>query len=279
MSKKDGQPKRRGRPPGPGGPKARNPIGPTDGRAQHPASLPASLPMIPDDDREAPDAAHDGDGDGPPDTGEKVSPGDIPDDRRIRKNGTPVRLVVQKLAAIVEAKAIRKVRLESPEGGDIGENRLYHWRMKAGQPSVPAIVRLANFLDVSLEYLIDDNMPVTDPAPRKWESSTFKVLDAATSLGLDIEDVERYLMVTKLAVTFAVEPERAMKMIATGSVERRDYLDGGSGGGVARPASPGGGPRFHSPTTPTVDERVAQREAAQQAERQRNGGPKPKHTG
>lgn len=261
MSAKE-QGKRRGRPPGPGGPGAR------DARAQgaghlaghptgHPAP-PATPPPAAGRPPEPPESI-------PP---EAASPGDVPDDRRIRKNGTSVPLVVQKLAAIVDYKGIRRVALESPEGADIGENRLYHWRHKAGQPSIEAILRLANYLDVPLEYLIDDNVPVATPPPPRWETGTYRVLDSAAALGLTVEDVERYLMAVKLAITLKVDPERCVMLIATGAVERRDHLGGESRGTGGTGGGPSGGPKW-GPNTPTVD-----RQDDGMGDR-RNGGPRP----
>ena len=93
--------------------------------------------------------------------------------------------------------------------------------MKAGQPSIPAAIRLANFFDVPLEYLVDDSVPVTTPAPKKWEFSSYKVLESAKSMGLTLEEVEEYLLVTKIAITLKIRPKRALKLMASADVEQK----------------------------------------------------------
>lgn len=182
----------------------------------------------------------------------------------LRRNGTPVPMLVKKInEAMLNGRFLRN---QVERDLQFGINSFWRWDNESGEPTASQILQLSNHLDISLEYLLDDDQPVADPAPNRADSSASRLAQMIRSNGLQLSDVERYLMVTATAIELKFQPGQVLKVLIAASKER----DAAMGGGHA----PAPVARYDGPT---IAEQERAREEADRAEgRRRHGGPKPK---
>lgn len=242
--RKDGQPKRKpGRKPGagPGGPRA----------YQEPA-------------------AHMGGGGPPSDGPADNAPARDDQGRILRRNNTPVPIIVEKMISVIREDRHERDRTEKALG--LSTYKFYAWETISGAPTTAQAISIANHLDISLEYLIDDTIPLRVPHPRRDNGPTARLANSLAVQGMSVEQVERYIVSLMMAITFNITPDQLSRIVMAAITERGEFLKGQA----RRPTIDG--PASHL-EGPTEGEKRAAQAAENEEHRRRNGGPKPKTAG
>lgn len=98
--------------------------------------------------------------------------------------------LVDKALAIAERRGIRAAEVARAAG--ISPARITEWKGGQGGPTLRVALRIARFLETSLDYLADDQYDVPPP----WVAATTpesRAIELVRSLGLDVDDVYRGL--------------------------------------------------------------------------------------
>ena len=82
------------------------------------------------------------------------------------KEYTPT-LCVQKVWLAIDHQGLNHHKINDEVG--LAKQRIYRWLTTSGEPSVGSIIPLARAIDRDVIYLIDDTIPLGEPAPKYTE--------------------------------------------------------------------------------------------------------------
>jgi hypothetical protein len=129
-----------------------------------------------------------------------------------------VPLIVRKILGILEETRISTETIQREAG--LGANKIWSWSHQSGEPDIQQAIRISGVLDADLEYLLNDDLDLKSPFPRRSESPARRLAEQIEEHGLTPKEVESYLRAVANAHDLGINAPDLNRIVIAASKER-----------------------------------------------------------